>query len=145
MAAFEIDPEDLAELWESAGPWIEAEEAAAILGVPEAELEAQRLLCRILGCEFPGQSWLYPAKQFSEGGALDRLQGVIAVLRDGGADDYRIADWLAARTSLTDRSRTVWDELKEDPDRALRTARQDADRWKVRRTWEAHPPPPTPD
>lgn len=145
MAVFEIDPDDLAELWAEAGPWVEAQSAAAILGVPMAELEAQRLWCRVLGCEFPGQTWLYPANQFSEGNVLDGLQGVIATLRGGGADDYRAAEWLAARTSLTDRSRTVWDELRDDPDRVLRAAHHDADLWKVRSFWEEHPPPPIPE
>lgn len=143
MTAFEIDPEDLAELWQQAGPWVESEEVAAILGVLVDELEAQRLLCRVHGCEFPGQSWLYPAHQFSERKVLDGLPGVIAVLRDGGADGYRIADWFAARTSLTE-NRTVWDELRDDPARVLRAARHDADLWKVRRFWEEHRPPEAP-
>lgn len=146
MTTFEVDPEDLAGLWADAGPWVEAEDAASLLGLTQAALESHRLNGLLLGCEFPGQIWLYPAKQFSDGRVLEGMPRVIAVLRGGGADGYRIADWLLETTSFAEPHRNAWDELQEgNIHQVLRAARQDAQRWKVRQFWEQYPPPPIPD
>lgn len=147
MSFFEVDPDDLTALWVGAGPWVEEEEAARLLGLGPQEVQDLGLTFRILGCEFPGQTWLFPVQQFIDGGVVHGLQRVCTVLYFvGGADNYRIADWLAERTSFADPNRTVWDELRDgSTEHVLRAARRDADLWKLRREWEKHPPPELPD
>lgn len=147
MSFFEVDPDDLTALWVEAGPWVEEEEAARLLGIAPKELQDLRQAFKILGCEFPGQTWLFPIQQFIGGGVVSGLQSVCFVLRYvGGADRYRTADWLAESTSFTDHKRTVWDDLRdENTDQILQAARRDAQMWKLRRDWARHPPPTLPD
>jgi hypothetical protein len=146
MSAFEVDPDDLVSLWANAGPWAEEAKAAALLSIEITDLEHLSQTFQILGCEFPGQTWLFPVQQFIDGGVVPGLQHVCTVLHFvGGADNYRIADWLAERTSFTDPERTVWDELRDgNTNHVLQAARRDADLWKLRREWERYPPPELP-